>query len=728
MDFQTITIKDYLTQKDIPFVERNGELTTKCLFGNCDIDSRGNEAHLYFNADSGLYDCKKCGSQGNIVTLAKHLGDSVENITLHPIKSNKFEASKNAEKITDELVEKYHLALPDHILQYLNVRGITDEVIRNYQIGWGQFYGKLWITIPVKDDNGDWGFFKLRQDPEDTFSSDKYKFFPVGSKATIFNSEMLKGNEDDIVICEGEFDCMLLNSKGIPAITSTAGVAGFKEEWIEKLNKLKRVYICFDKDEAGEKGVERIISMIENALPKIAICKTTFPERMTNGKDVTDYFIKYAGNPDELIKECSKQVAGKLPIDASKFEPITTKNIVEILGLTIKQDEENKLITFMCCLSAYTEQAQLNISFNAPSSTGKSFIPLEIASLFPKEDVMKLGDCSPKAFFHEQGAYDKEKNTTLVDLSRKILIFLDQPHNALLERLRSLLSHDQKEMISKITDKNAKGGNKTKTVILRGYPSVIFCSAGLKIDEQESTRFILLSPETSQEKFRFAIQEKIKKEADYDTYLAKLNSNPDRQLLKQRIEAIKQEHIDEIRIGHPEKIEQVFLSKRTMLKPRHQRDIGRLLGITKIFALLNVWFREREGSTIIANDEDIAEAVKLWEKISKSQEYNLPPYIYNLYNEVILLAYAEKNDGMGFGEVVDKQGITRQDIFKKHFDVYGRMVEDFRLRQQILPMLETAGLITQEQDPDNKRRVLIYPTTQLTVSSEPKDIVSDSGE
>lgn len=726
MDFQTITITQYLTQKGVKFTESNGELITKCLFSDCDADSRGNEAHLYFNTETGQYDCKKCGAQGNTVTLAKHLGDSIKEITLNTKKLTK-KISSSIRSITPALVEKYHLALPDNIRQYLNARGLTDTLIKDYKLGWGEFYGKLWITIPIKDEEGNYDFLKLRQNPEDTTNPDKYKFYPTGSKATIYGWEMLEGNEDRIVICEGEFDSILLNARGIPAITSTAGAGTFKDEWIEHLKNLKKVYLCFDKDEAGEKGVERLIPLLNKVLPKTAIYKITLPDRMAEGKDITDYFTKYDGDTDELMYKCAKQMAGRWPIDTSKFKPLNSTELIDILGLTIKKDEENKLLTFLGCLSAFTEQAQFNISFNAPSSTGKSFIPLEIASLFPSDDVMKLGDCSPKAFFHEQGAYDKETNIMTVDLSRKILIFLDQPHNALLERLRSLLSHDQKEMISKITDKSAKGGNKTKTVILRGYPAVIFCSAGLQIDEQESTRFILLSPETSQEKFRFAIQEKIKKEADYETYLAQLNSNPVRQLLKERIEAIREEHINEIRIGHPEQLEEVFLAKRTTLKPRHQRDVGRLLGITKIFALLNVWFRERSGSTIIANDDDIQEALKLWEKISKSQEYNLPPYIYNLYNEVILPAYQEKNDAMGWGEVEEKQGITRQDIFKKHFKVYGRMVEDFRLRQQILPMLETAGLIIQEPDPNDKRKILISPSVDLAVSKQ-DNIVSGTGE
>ncbi len=120
----------------------------------------------------------------------------------------------------------------------------------------------------------------------------------------------------------------------------------------------------------------------------------------------------------------------------------------------------------------------------------------------------------------------------------------------------------------------------------------------------------------------------------------------------------------------------------------------------------------------MADESDIEEAFKIWEVISESQELNLPPYIYQLYQEVILPAWNEKNRDRaeGFEEITGKLGLTRQDIIQKHFEVYGRFIPDWQLRQQIIPMLETAGLITQERDPNDKRKMLIYPTTPLTIS------------
>lgn len=398
-----------------------------------------------------------------------------------------------------------------------------------------------------------------------------------------------------------------------------------------------------------------------------------------------------------------------------KFKIITSDQLIQILGLTIKRDELNKLITFLAQLSAYTEDSQLNISFNAPSSSGKSFIPTEISKLFPQEDVIEVAYCSPTAFFHDVGQFDKEKGGYIVDLSRKILIFLDQPHTQLLQHLRPLLSHDKKEIRLKITDKSQKAGLRTKNVYLLGFPTVIFCTAGLQLDEQEATRFLLLSPEIHQEKIREAIYEKIRKEADSTFYNDFVETDPERILLQERIQAIKALQVKEIKIGSSKLIGEMFFARAKTLKPRHQRDIGRILNLIKVFALLNIWYRKNDSGTVYANEDDIKEAFKLWDTISESQELNLPPYVFNLYQDVILTAYTGKYS-VSTGGV--NGGITRQEIMKKHFEVYGRFIPEIQLRQQILPMLKIAGLIAEEPDPLDKRQLLIYPTSLITNAAD----------
>ncbi|MFA5124755.1 MAG: toprim domain-containing protein [Patescibacteria group bacterium] len=701
-----ITIKEYLNQKGVNYTERGNELITKCLFNDCDKDSQPNELHLYFNKETGQYECKKCLEKGNLITLFKHFNDDLDKPVFSQNKSTQ------NRKFNPGLVERCHLALPDNIREYLNKRGIDNFTINNFKLGYGTFYSKNWITIPIKDELGDYAFFKLRQDPKD--GSDKMTY-PNG-KAQIYDWDSLQKDDDLIVICEGELDRLVLLSKGVPAITSTHGAGTFKSEWIEKLRKFKKIYVCFDNDVAGKSGAQRVIEMTE-ILTKTEVYQINLPADLGDKGDITDYFIKYTNGIDDLFDKYASIV--KEGINTDKFKPLNVKDLAETLNLTIKYDQTNKIITFLCLLSAYTEDSQFNISFNAPSSTGKSYIPMEIAKLFPKEDVRELAYCSPTAFFHESGEYDKETNCITVDFSRKIITFLDQPHNDLLSKLRPFLSHDKKVIELKITDKSQKGGLKVKNIKLIGYPSVIFCTTGLKIDEQEASRFFLLSPEINQDKIREGISQTIIKETNKDEFRKWLDNDPERKLLKERILAIRSEYIVDIKIEDDGTIKKRFFDKNKVLKPRHQRDIKKLISLIKAHALLNLWWRKKEGSMIIANSEDIDVAFDVWEKVSVVQELNLPPYIYDFYNDVILKLWQELNGDISYQEAVDGAlGLSRQELCRKHLDVYGRNIDNNNLRLQVLPALESAGLIVQEHnDPKDKRKSLIYPTANYTIVS-----------
>jgi len=422
---------------------------------------------------------------------------------------------------------------------------------------------------------------------------------------------------------------------------------------------------------------------------------------------------KITFDPAEDIKE---SIADNDKVE-KEWGEISPKDILNVLGQTIKKDDFNKLLVFLCQLLAYSESSQINLSFNAPSASGKSYLALEIADLFPKEDVLKLGYASPTSFFHTTSEYSKEKNGYVVNLERKIVVFLDMPHSLLLQHLRPLLSHDEKEILVKITDKSAKGGIRTKDIYIKGYPAVLFCSANFNLDEQELTRFILLSPETNQEKIREAIFERVKKEADKEGYFKLLNENPERQALKERIIAVRDSLIREIHLGNPDKLLQMFYERNKVLKPRHSRDIQRIASLAKAFALLNLWTREKTGEAVITNEKDLENAFKIWDEISVAQDLGVSPYILNLYREVIVPVYEEKG----------KVGLTRQEVLKKHFEVYGRHIPDWQLRQEIIPMMKTSGLVSEEQDPLDKRKLLIYPLVQLTTSGT-QEIVSQRGE
>jgi len=320
---QTITIEEYLAQKGITFKETEGELITNCVFNNCDEKSP-HAGHLYFNKNNATYYCHKCGEKGNIFTLAKHLGDDAKDVMIdasYATPINKVRKKAPPIKVTKNQVEEYHNALPTRIRKYLNDRCITDRIIDEYKLGWGQFYGKLWIVIPVTDINGDIAFLKLRRDPEDTGNQHKNMCYSKDSRATIYGWEMVKNNKDFVFVCEGELDQLVAISNGLPAVTSTGGAKTFKQEWVKYFEQLKSVYICFDIDEAGKDGALRVAKMLCE-VEDLAVYNVTLPEELGDGGDLTDYFTQTDGNIDDLVGKYAKEVVPFETIRVHKIEHV----------------------------------------------------------------------------------------------------------------------------------------------------------------------------------------------------------------------------------------------------------------------------------------------------------------------------------------------------------------------------------------------------------------------
>lgn len=276
----------------------------KCCFHD------DNNPSLSIDLQSGLFKCHACGKSGSIFDwyMFHHNVDFKEavvqiaskyNIELPGNKKSK-KQSGGLEKLTNELIEACHKALPEDIRTYLNSRGIADDLIKKYKLGWGEFYGKYWIVIPVKDKDGNYSLLKLRRPPsEDSTDIPKMKVYPVGAKHELFDYETLE-NSEWIIICEGELDKLVLEANNIPAVTSTGGVGTFKKEWFKYFHDKEKVGVCFDKDKAGIEGADKLIKQLLE-LNKPKVFKIDLPEMKEGHKDVTDYLTHEKGDVKTLI-------------------------------------------------------------------------------------------------------------------------------------------------------------------------------------------------------------------------------------------------------------------------------------------------------------------------------------------------------------------------------------------------------------------------------------------
>jgi len=94
-----------------------------------------------------------------------------------------------------------------------------------------------------------------------------------------FNSDVLSRIRPDekLIICEGEFDTMILEQEGYRAI-GIPGVTNIPVDQINLINKYD-IYLAFDNDEAGDKAVHKIIKLINRPIKTI---------KLKHHKDVTE--------------------------------------------------------------------------------------------------------------------------------------------------------------------------------------------------------------------------------------------------------------------------------------------------------------------------------------------------------------------------------------------------------------------------------------------------------
>jgi len=197
-----------------------------------------------------------------------------------------------------------------YIKDYLRNRLITDDLMEYFEFGYGEFYGRRWIVLPIKSITGEYLFLKLRRDPKDESNKNKFMFYPTGIDGTVFGAEEFLSS-DTIICCEGEMDRILLHSRGVSAVTSTIGASGWKKEWIFAFKNCKKVFIIFDIDSAGDKGAQKLGEMILEEHPQVRVFKCHLPEELGEHGDISDFFMKTPGNLDELLYERSVPIMPK---------------------------------------------------------------------------------------------------------------------------------------------------------------------------------------------------------------------------------------------------------------------------------------------------------------------------------------------------------------------------------------------------------------------------------
>jgi hypothetical protein len=376
-----------------------------------------------------------------------------------------------------------------------------------------------------------------------------------------------------------------------------------------------------------------------------------------------------------LKKQGGLVVGDILAVDPRLYEKFMIYN-----SRRVKRDKATCNLIFLTGLSAYTSDP-INTFLRGESSLGKTYITVNVLKPFPTSDVWFLGSLSPTALVHDKGflaskngdpiivvakpekdASQEEKDAYfqfieklkdshyVVDLSGRILVFLEAPNIKTFNMLRPILSHDVKEISYKFTDKTAMGRLQTQHVVIRGWPATVFCSTSEEFVNDLATRSFTFTPENTEAKIKDANILSGSKAA----FPWKFEENQDFMLLQGYIMAFKG-RMKEIKsiIPFADKFAEQFPSKF----PRAMRDFTHLLALIEVKALFHYAQRpilertvkyELTGSTpelpkfseetqtyVLATREDYDSVIDLWNQIRETTETSAAVQIITFFHEVV---------------------------------------------------------------------------------------------
>lgn len=210
------------------------------------------------------------------------------------------------------------LKTSENAQKYLASRGFNKETIERLKLGFddGAIFGprfKNMIIFPYLD-NGKTVYVKGSTIEKDAEGKRRHENIG-GTIPRLFNEDVLKG-AGEVILSEGETDAITLVQEGFPAV-GVPGVQGFKKEWVSKFGG-KKVFICFDGDEAGLSHRQNLLALLREA--GVESHPVNLPEGI---KDINQLYLKNKVEFPKTVSFLIVEALAKRTSDESKTCPTT---------------------------------------------------------------------------------------------------------------------------------------------------------------------------------------------------------------------------------------------------------------------------------------------------------------------------------------------------------------------------------------------------------------------
>lgn len=235
--------------------------------------------------------------------------------------------------IPEKLVQAWatHLWADEDALRWLREkRGLSDETLRKYEIGWDPKRQRN--SIPVRDERGNVmnvRLYNAKKDPKIiNYTEGVHKY---GSPARLYGvDELLKTEGGQVILCEGEWDRLLLQQEGFLAVTGTHGAATFRPEWASVFRG-RDLVVLYDCDKEGQDAAARMVLPALKQSGATSVRNVVLPLKGDkDDKDVTDYLHKRGLSAADLRKLIEETKPHDYGAGARQEEVVELESFTEI--------------------------------------------------------------------------------------------------------------------------------------------------------------------------------------------------------------------------------------------------------------------------------------------------------------------------------------------------------------------------------------------------------------
>ena len=222
----------------------------------------------------GLYLCfnPSCGASGTIVELVKNMTHRNEFEALRFIISAQKESvakfedelaeilddKPEFEEFSQETLDRLHKGMIDEGRTYLNNRGINDESIDHFKLGYSQT--QRMVIVPVHSPDGIPVGLVGRSIEGKSFKNST----GLPRNKTMFNIHRARRASSTAIVVESSFDAIRVHQSGYPNVIATLGGSMSKINLNNINRNFNKVIIMTDADTAGRELGKTIASSLKN--------------------------------------------------------------------------------------------------------------------------------------------------------------------------------------------------------------------------------------------------------------------------------------------------------------------------------------------------------------------------------------------------------------------------------------------------------------------------------